>query len=196
MHMGDRGLEMFEERFGRWPTTLLLLLIGLGVGAFAIYTFVFYFVIPVWGFVSAHLPHPSLPEITSVTAIYVSAAIAAGALVVPALVTFWRQRRVHQRVIDQLAELRTRGIAEILNGVVTSLYDYEKWKENDDAWTYEVLAFLQSHFPRAESLLFQSIGAFEPVVVPHAYNADHQFRLQLHIRRLFRIEDIITRRTR
>jgi hypothetical protein len=196
MQLGDKGLEMFEKRFGRFFTSLLLLLIGLGVGATGLYLFVSLFVKPVGTFLFARLPTISLPEVNLITTIYAAAFIAVAALVLPSLVFYWRSRGVPQKVVDELAELRVDGLIHILNGKVTDDASLKTWEARHEKWCQDVLSILRKHFPKAEVLGFETLGVIYPVSFPFSFNNEHAHELSMFHKRINIVEDIIRRYTR
>lgn len=142
------------------------------------------------------LPNAALPELNVLTGFYVAALIAITALLFPAFQYFVRHRRVPQSVVDALAELRKTAIDKILNGRVTSPQEFKAWEAEQSEWRESVSALLKEHFSKAEVLGFQSLGVFQPATFPHAFNNEHNFKLNKLAKRLSALEDIIRRHTR
>jgi hypothetical protein len=99
-------VQMMEERFGRRATGFLLLLLYVALVAACIYFIVEYLVLPVVDVVKWALPHAQAIEINTITILYICGFTAAAVLLYPVLQFFWQQRRVPQKVLDRLAELR------------------------------------------------------------------------------------------
>jgi hypothetical protein len=189
-------LQMIEGRFGRRATNLLLILLYLALVTMSLYIIVVFLVMPVIAFVRAILPHALSVEVNTITIFYSSAFVAAAILMFPAIRFFWQQRRVPQRVIDDLAALRSRAIAEILNAKVSSDAELKTWEAKDEAWQNSVLGVLRKHFAKAEVLGFEYLGVIQQVGFPHSFSNEHAFRLMTVAKRLSILEDIIRRYTR
>jgi hypothetical protein len=196
MQLGDRGLDMFEKHLGKWPTKILIFCIGLGAGGYAISIFVTSFVLPLASFVRGNLPASMAPEINLITAIYVAAFVAIVALVIPIIFYLLQKIRPPQRVIDDLAELRSAAIHDILNGKVRSNKDLAVWEKKEDIWCQQVLGILRKNFSKAEVLDFDRLGVIPQVGFGHSFNNQHSFRLMMFAKRLSILEDIIRRHTR
>ena len=115
------------------------------------------------------------------------------------LYTFVRhvfRRSIPQAVIDELAELRSRAIHDILNARVQNDVDFAAWTGVDEQWTNDVLAVLRENFPRAEVLGFQRLGIIAPVAFAHSFNNEHAHKLAMFSRRLSILEDLIRRYSR
>jgi len=196
MQLGDKGLDMFEKHLGRWPTKILIFCIGLGAGGYGLSVFVTSFVMPLMHLIQAHLP-ASLPiEVNLITTIYVAAFVAIIALVIPTIIFLLQKIRLPQRVIDELAGLRSSAIHEILNGEVKSDTELAVWEKKEDAWRDKVLDILRKRFPMAEVLGFEFLGVIQQVGFPHSFNNQHAFRLMMFAKRLSILEDIIRRHTK
>lgn len=191
-----RIIEMIENRFGRPITTALLALILVAIAAVCLGTIGSFLVLPVYTFVATTFPGLGAQGVNITTVLYVSAAIAAIMLLAPAIRLFWQRRRVPQKVLNRLAELRKDAIQDLLNGPVASLADFALWKTRDDAWWNQVVAYLKQHFPTSDVLSFEYIGVFYPTQFPHAFNNEHNHRLTMLSTRLSRVEELIRRRSR
>lgn len=189
-------LEKVEDRFGRNFTTGLLVLI---VGAIVVlcgYVIIDYGIAPISKFLKESFPSIPRVEINFVTIAYVMGLIVLGALVIQALSFFWQHRRVPQRVVDRLAQLRSNAIHDILNRQVVTASELALWKADEERWRAEVLTELTKHFPKAEVLGFDYLGVIQPVAFPHAYNNEHSFDLSMFAKRLSILENIIRRHSR
>ena len=187
----EKVVAMLEERFGRIATTGLLLLIGLAIAAYSIHVIVTQMVLPLYEFVSSHLSGGL--EITIATVFYVTAFIAAAVILLPLLWIALTKRRISQAVIDTLAELRSRAIHEIYNAAIKTEAEFSEWKIRNDAWREEVISVLAKHFPKSEVLGFQRLGAIPLSMFPVFFNNQHMHELNMFVKRLSILEDIIKR---
>jgi|SRR5450759_497981 hypothetical protein len=152
MQFSDLGkvLEMIENRLGRGATTLAILVLYLAIIAVGLHTIATYLVVPTYNFLAAVLPPLGVEGVTVTTILYVGALLAVAILLGPAILFFWRVRRVPQRVLDHLAELRREAVQDILNGPVASGTDFDAWKIKDDDWWAKVVSYLKQHFPKSD----------------------------------------------
>ena len=97
-------------------------------------------------------PASYLDALEMVTAAYPSAAVA---------------RRVPQSAVDELAELRSEGIHEILNRPVKTDKDVAKLTDFTRKWSKRAMRVLEQNFSKAEQLNFSRLGAVPNVIFPH-----------------------------
>lgn len=101
-----------------------------------------------------------------------------------------------QSAVDELAELRSRAIHEILNAKVSSPEELEALRDLEEVWQGEVARVLVEHFPKSEVLGFTRLGVIVPVSYGHATIKGHGRLLSHFTKRLHIIEGIIERRSR
>ncbi len=190
----EKVVAMLEERFGRTATTGLLLLIGFAIAAYSLHIIVIHLVVPFYAFVSSHLS--GVLEINIVTVFYVTAFIAAGVLLLPLVWLVITKRKVSQNVLDQLAELRSKAIREILNAKITTDDELRAWKTINEQWRADVINVLKDHFPKAEVLGFERLGVIQQLAFLSTYNGEHQHERDMFVKRLSIVEDIIRRHSR
>jgi hypothetical protein len=193
--MGFAGIgelvRIFEDRFGKHPTNVLLLVIYVAIFALCLYVIWEFIVNPIYSLISPLFQKGI--EITISTLFYVLAIIAFMVILYPIIYLFSAGRRVNKSVLTELSRLRTQGIAEILNGKVTSQAELDTWKQKDDSWTSSVMAVLRRHFPEYEAAGFETMGIIPAMNFAGAFSPDHNIRLLHFAKRLTKLEEIISR---
>ena len=116
------------------------------------------------------------------------------------VLNFIRRRVVPQTVVDQLAELRSRGI-HILNRrphAADKLSDQERedyvlhvWKKAWKEWGDEVVVFLGTHFTVAEKLSFARLGVIRENPFGSALTPEHNHYSMLLAKQITILEDLI-----
>ena len=161
--------EMVEELFGRSLGRILnrtaLFFIILGAVGFGGQLFFKNFVGEVlWPFSTTLFGSDSgitLDNIESVIIVLV-AAVAFFVIVFSAFVLFamrtFRRRVIPQPVIDQLAELRSRGISILNDRPTNPADDFQRWQDVWREWRNEVVDFLRHNLTTAETLAFDRLG--------------------------------------
>ena len=193
--VGGSLFDGFEKRLGRTLTNIVAYLVWTTVVLFCLGV-IWRTAIAIYNSISGAFPTVSVPALNVLTGFYVTALIGIAALLFSAFQYFIRQRRVPQRVVDQLAKLRKSAIDNILNGRITTPRELKTWETRENAWEKSVSEILDKHFPKAEVLGFESLGVIQPVAFPHAFNNEHSFELSMFAKRLSILEDIIRRHTR
>lgn len=103
---------------------------------------------------------------------------------------------VTQAAVDQLAELRSDAVHEILNRPVRNNADLAKLQAYVEAWWNSVKAVLEANFSKAEQLNFTRLGSVPVVQFAHTYNEVHAKILREYALQERRLLDIIARHTR
>jgi hypothetical protein len=103
---------------------------------------------------------------------------------------------VPQSAVDELAELRSEAVHEILNRAVTTDAEFAALASYTKDWWERVNAVLEKNFSRAEQLNFTRLGAVPNVSFSYAYNAAHAKILREYALQERRLLDIIARHTR
>lgn len=186
----EKVVAMLEERFGRHATTGLLFLIGLAIAAYSLNIVFEHLIMPIYRFLG---PFISGPEITVATVFYVTAFVAAAIVLFPLGWLFLSKRTIPQVIVDQLAELRSKAIHDILNRTVINDAELATFKSTHETWRKQVLELLEKHFPTAEALGFERLGVIPQVGFVHSFNNEHAFELMMFAKRLSILEDIIRR---
>ena len=97
--------------------------------------------------------------------------------------------------VDELAELRSEAIHDILNRNVTTDDEVAALAEFVSEWWQRVMNVLEQNFSKAEQLNFSRLGSVPNVKFPHAYNAQHAKILREFALQERRMLDIIARHT-
>ncbi|MDH3233881.1 MAG: hypothetical protein OEQ29_10150, partial [Alphaproteobacteria bacterium] len=106
-----------------------------------------------------------------------------------------RTSTVPQAAVDQLAELRSEGVHEILNRPITSEAESRELLTYSEKWRDRAIEVLENNFSRAEQLNFTRLGAVPNVVFPHAFDDLHAKILREYSLQERRLLDIIARHT-
>ncbi len=104
--------------------------------------------------------------------------------------------QVSQDAVNQLAELRSEGVHEILNRQVSTNEELQALSSYTEEWWERVNAVLEEDLSRSEQLNFTRLGAVPNVVFPHSYNPAHAKILREFALQERRLLDIIARHTR
>lgn len=105
-------------------------------------------------------------------------------------------RTVPQEAVDELAELRSEGVHDILNRPISTDSELEVLSEYDKDWWRRVVAVLEKNFSKAEQLNFTRLGTIPVVIFPHMFNEEHAKILREFALQERRLLDIIARHTR
>ncbi len=190
-------LEMFEKRFGVWPTTVLLGLIGLGLAVLMIdiiSTGLAAFAGSASGFFGLLTGGVTLENVGTLVVTITLSVVLFGAAMVIALIVLARTvnvSRVKQGALDALTELRTEGIDEVWAKSPTSDQQLTEWDLRRKDWERRVLELVETRFPRADFLNVASLGEVTPSAYGHAYNVGHARLLSYVARRLEVIESML-----
>lgn len=103
---------------------------------------------------------------------------------------------VPQAAVDELAELRSEAVHEILNRPVASAADSKALADDAENWWNRVVAVLEANFSRAEQLNFTRLGVVPNVRFPHNFDERHAKILREFAVQERRLLDIIARHTR
>jgi hypothetical protein len=103
---------------------------------------------------------------------------------------------VPQKAVDELAELRSEAVHEILNRTVSTDAQVQELASYTADWRSRVIAVLEANFSMAEQLNFTRLGAVPNVVFPHSLNPLHAKILREYALQERRLLDIIARHTR
>lgn len=200
----DKWLAVFERLFGQRTGRLiaqgLLALASVAAGVFLIHVIWEYGAKSV--FSSLSVPSFQLPTLDAIQAAVLTlmffVIIYSGALLA-ILYLFMRRvfrKQVPQRVIDELAELRSRAIHDIWNAKVKSEEQLDALKQVIKGWNMEVGNVLKEHFPKSEVLGFERLGIVHMAAPWNVYNGDHAHEMMMFAKRLGTLEDIIKRYSR
>ena len=190
-------LEMFEKRFGVWPTTVLLGLIGLGLAVLMIdiiSTGLAAFAGSASGFFGLLTGGVTLENVGTLVVTITLSVVLFGAAMVIALIVLARTvnvSRVKQGALDALSELRTEGIDEVWAKSPTSDQQLTEWDLRRKDWERRVLELVETRFQRADFLNVASLGEVTPSAYGHAYNVGHARLLSYVARRLEVIESML-----
>ena len=80
---------------------------------------------------------------------------------------------VQQAVVDQLAELRSEGVHEILNRQISTDAEIRALSDYNQQWWQRVVSVLEANFSKAEQLNFTMLGTIPNVIFPHTFDDDH-----------------------
>lgn len=103
---------------------------------------------------------------------------------------------VPQAAVDQLAELRSEAIHELLNRPISTDAELKDLSVYTKDWHQRVNDVLEKDFSKAEQLNFTRLGAVPKVIFPHSYNDEHAKILREVALQERRMLDIIARHTR
>ncbi|MBI3991743.1 MAG: hypothetical protein HY342_00605 [Candidatus Lambdaproteobacteria bacterium] len=101
--------------------------------------------------------------------------------------------RPEQRVVDQLARLRSDAIHDLLNRLVGSEEELRRFVADHEEWRQRVLALLRENFAEAIILTFDRLGSVPVRRFGHAYNPFHSHQLDMLSLRLEIIQRIVDR---
>ena len=101
-----------------------------------------------------------------------------------------------QTAVDQLAELRSEAVGNILNRPVSTDAELRELSAYTREWWQKVHAVLIENFSKAEELNFTRLGAVPNVIFPHSFNDEHAKVLREYALQERRLLDIIARHTR
>ena len=102
---------------------------------------------------------------------------------------------VPQSAVDELAELRSDAIHDILNRPVSTDGDVAELAAFTKEWWRRVMDVLEQKFSKAEQLNFSRLGSVPNVIFPHCYNEQHAKILREFALQERRMLDIIARHT-
>lgn len=102
---------------------------------------------------------------------------------------------VPQTAVDQLAELRSEAIHDILNRLISTDAELRALSAFTKDWWQRVKDVLEQDFSKAEQLNFTRLGAVPHVIFPHSYNDVHAKILREFALQERRMLDIIARHT-
>jgi hypothetical protein len=98
--------------------------------------------------------------------------------------------------VDELAELRSEGVHEILNRSISTDAEMQALSDYNKQWWQRVAAVLQDNFSKAEQLNFTRLGTIPIAIFPHTFNEKHAKILREFALQERRLLDIIARHTR
>ena len=98
-----------------------------------------------------------------------------------------------QSALDQLSELRSEGIHQILNKPISSDEELEKLLAFSNNWTSRVLAHMDSEFSRTDALYVRDLGSLTAVSFANATGSRHNNILMNYSEREKRINNLLTR---
>jgi hypothetical protein len=131
------------------------------------------------------LTHWSTPIIMTL----IGLVLMAGALVA-------NMRTASGRAADELAELRSEGIHEILNRPIKTQLQYDLLVRYEADWQKRVVAVLERYFGKAEVLHFTRIGTMTATSFQNSFNPQHNHFLMMFAAREARLRELITRNLR
>lgn len=201
-----RLLEMFEDRFGRFPTTILILLIAGAVAGFSIHIMWVYIVTPIYEFsqynvafyfgrMTAGNDIAELLASSSITALFVLGFISIVVILLPLIVNLVRKRAVSQSSLDRLAQFRAEAINTLFATKPNNDVEFVDWQVRYRTWEKEVKVFLKSRFPLADYLAFENLGIIgfniNPVHAQVIHNLEHGRLMTFLATQITIIEDIL-----
>lgn len=194
-----RFFEMFEERFGRRPTTLLLGAIGTALFIFAIGFIFSNGVKPLFNFLKDLFGGLISFEVTleNVSSVVVLSSISIVVLAISFLAsTYYLTRiiaknRIPQKHLDKLSELRSRGINELYSRQLTGDEEFQEWKSALKTWEKDLLSHVMNHFPQADYLSVRDLGLIEGRYFDQGLDGNHNKLLAYLSKRLSIIEGLL-----
>ncbi len=103
---------------------------------------------------------------------------------------------VPQTAVDELAELRSEGVHEILNRSISTEAKLKELSDYNKGWWGRIVAVLERDFSKAEQLNFTRLGTIPDIRFPHTFNEEHAKILREFALQERRLLDIIARHTR
>jgi hypothetical protein len=189
-------LKAVDERLGRRWGTLLLLVAYVSVIAGLLTGLWKWFGAPLADFIpklfgaGPIITQDDLAQVVSTATVFV-VLTGAAAIIIP-LVNNLSRRRVPQAAIDELADLRSEGIA-VLNDVPKTADDVVRWHGRWTGWRDRVVASLGRNFTRAEMLSFDRLGVIAEVAFGFAATPEHRHYLMQLNKQLTILENLIQR---
>lgn len=98
-----------------------------------------------------------------------------------------------QDALDQLSELKSEGIHQILNSPINSDEERGALLEFSNNWTSRVIAHMDSEFSRTDALYVRDLGSLNAVSFSQANSRKHNNILMNFSERENRINDLIKR---